>query len=560
MDTTRDIIYRNFKLNSATQGNPLDVSGNAVAAATDLITTDTAHGLVAGDRIKVLTITGGAPLVAGNIYYVISSGLTSVAFKVSSTLNGSAINITSDSTVFTAARVFFGDSDSTFTDGIGKGLSGCFVDDFDPDDVDVVQFSEKRAEADGMDTGTPFLGGRRIRISGTVYGKTRALCYDLLWQLRAALSPVLASREIPQDKGYLPLYFAVPTNDNNNFPSGAIEMRALAMPKAFKAPINRDQHGGDDDDQLSIVWSAIMVMRDPNFEGITPQTVTFANTPLIAEGTAAAATDLISLTAHGLVANDRVYFTKLVGGTGLLLNTSYYVIASGLTANDFKVSTTVGGAAVDITVDYTRVELAKYQLFTGNFLNRGTYNSPLNMIFAVGAQAGTISVAVAGSNYTIAIPATTDPSFTGATGTAATDVIAKTAHGLLAGDRIYITALTGGAGLLLNRNYYVVNPTANDFQVSLTQGGGAVNFTTDATVLTYSKVSYRIIRFKREKVITVEENGVETLRRSWLTFQNATTWPLVPAGTSGYTVTVNGTLLDPGSVDGSKMWFWESYA
>lgn len=445
------------------------------------------------------------------------------------------------------------------SDGLGKGMAGCVVDDFDPDDVDVVQFSEKRAEADGMDVGNPFLGGRRIRVSGTIYGKTRALCYDLLWQLRATLSPVLASRESPGDKGYLPLYFAVPTNDLDF--AGAIAMRALVMPKGFRAPINRDQQGGGDGDAMAIPWSAVFVMRDPNFEGEVPQDVAFADTAVLVNGTAAAATDLVTITAHGLVANDRIYFTRLSGaGAGLALNTTYYVIASGLTANDFKVSTTVGGAAVNITVDYTRAEVAKYVTFSGNFLNRGTYNAPLNMLIAVGAQAGTITVATAGSNYTIAIPATTDPSFTGATGTAATDRINKTAHGLLTGDRIYLTALTGGSGLSLNRNYYVVNPTTNDFQISLTNGGAAINFTTDATVLSYSKVAYRLLRFKREKVFTVEENGIEALRRSWLTFQQSTTWPLVPAGTSGYTVTVNGAVLDPGSADGSHMWFWESYA
>lgn len=447
------------------------------------------------------------------------------------------------------------------SDGLGKGIAGSVVDDFDPDDVDVVQFSEKRAEADGMDVGTPFLGGRRIRMTGTAYGKTRALCYDLLWQLRAALSPVLASREIPGDKGYLPLYFSVPTNDTANFPGGAISMRALVMPKAFRAPINRDQHGGVDGNALGINWSAQFVMRDPNFEGITPQDVVFADTPLITEGTAAASTDVITMSAaHGLVANDRIYLTKLVGGTGLALNTTYYVLASGLTATDFKVGTTQGGAAVNITVDYTRVEAAKYQTFSGNFLNRGTYNAPLNMIMAVAAQAGTITVVAGGSNFTIVIPATTDPSYTGATATAATDRITKAAHGLVDGDRVYITAVTGGAGISLNRNYYVVGSTTNDFQISLTAGGSAVNITSDGTGLVYSKVSRRILRFKRDKVFTVEENGVESLRRSWLTFTNATTWPLVPAGTSAYTVTLSGTLLDPGSTDGSHMWFWESYA
>lgn len=449
-------------------------------------------------------------------------------------------------------------ADVDASDGLGTGIAGCIVDDFDPDDVDVVQFSEKRAEADGMDVGNPFLGGRRIRITGTIYGKTRAACYDVLWQLRATLSPVLAAREIPADKGYLPLYFSVPTNDPNY--AGAIAMRALVMPKGFRGPVNKHQHGGQDADALAIPWSAVFVMRDPNFEGETPQDVSFIDTPVLVNGTAAASTDLVTITGHGLVANDRIYFTRLTGGTGLALNTTYYVIASGLTANDFKVATTSGGAAINITVDYTRAEVAKYKTFSGNFLNRGTYNAPLNMLFAVGAQAGTITVATSGSNYTIAIPATTDPAFTGATGTASTDRINKTAHGLIAGDRIYLTALTGGAGLALNRNYYVVSPTTNDFQVSLTSGGAAINFTTDATVLSYSKVAYRILRFKREKVFTVEENGIEAIRRSWLTFQQSTTWPLVPPGTSGYTVTVNGTVIDPGSAEGSHMWFWESYA
>lgn len=365
------------------------------------------------------------------------------------------------------------------SDGLAKGISGCVVDDFDPDDVDVVQFAEKRAEADGMDTGTPFLGARRIRLSGTMYGKTRAACYDLLWQVRAALSPVLASREEPQDKGYVPLYFNVPTTNTADFPSGEIAMRALAMPKAFRAPINRDQHGGAATDGLGIAWSAVMVMRDPNFEGAEPQDVVFADTSVLGSGTAAAATDLITRTGHGLSANQRIYFTTLTGGTGLSKNTNYYVLSSGLTANDFKVSLTQGGAVVNITVDYSAVAFAKAQTFTGNFLNRGTYDAPLNMIFGVGGYAGTITVAAGGSNFTITIPAST---------------------------------------------------------------------------------GVRVIRFKREKVITVEENGIETLRRSWLTFNNATTWPLIPAGTSGYTVTVNGTTIDPGTADGSHMWFWESYA
>lgn len=69
------------------------------------------------------------------------------------------------------------------------------------------------------------------------------------------------------------------------------------------------------------------------------------------------------------------------------------------------------------------------------------------------------------------------------TSAAADDIIDATAHGFVAGDRVVFTALTGGAGLSTNREYYVIaaNLAANTFQVSTTLGGSAVNFTSDIT-------------------------------------------------------------------------------
>lgn len=53
-------------------------------------------------------------------------------------------------------------------------------------------------------------------------------------------------------------------------------------------------------------------------------------------------------TAHGLQANDIVYFaTTGALPTGLTAGTAYYVIATGLTANAFEVSTSIGGTAVN---------------------------------------------------------------------------------------------------------------------------------------------------------------------------------------------------------------------
>lgn len=66
--------------------------------------------------------------------------------------------------------------------------------------------------------------------------------------------------------------------------------------------------------------------------------------------TADAGTNLLTSTTHGLVADTPVRFTSdTTLPAGLAAATTYYVIASGLTADAFKVSTTLGGSEVDLT-------------------------------------------------------------------------------------------------------------------------------------------------------------------------------------------------------------------
>lgn len=73
------------------------------------------------------------------------------------------------------------------------------------------------------------------------------------------------------------------------------------------------------------------------------------------------------------------------------------------------------------------------------------------------------------------------------TGVATSNVISCAAHGFANGRRVYFARLTGGAGLTpqsassLGVPYFVINRTADTFQVSTTFGGGAVDFTTDMT-------------------------------------------------------------------------------
>lgn len=72
--------------------------------------------------------------------------------------------------------------------------------------------------------------------------------------------------------------------------------------------------------------------------------------------------------AHGLSTDQRVYVLAAPGAvipTGLSENTAYFVLAAGLTTDNFRLSTTSGGAAVNITafgaalfMPYTAVTIA----------------------------------------------------------------------------------------------------------------------------------------------------------------------------------------------------------
>lgn len=71
---------------------------------------------------------------------------------------------------------------------------------------------------------------------------------------------------------------------------------------------------------------------------------------------------------------------------------------------------------------------------------------------------------------------------TGCTTTASTDKINKTSHGLNNGDRVTFTKLATTTGLqTIIQHYYVVNKGTNDFQVSASVGGSAVDLTNDGT-------------------------------------------------------------------------------
>lgn len=169
-------------------------------------------------------------------------------------------------------------------------------------------------------------------------------------------------------------------------------------------------------------------------ETVEDVSLTTSNGSIFKTVTGNAATDTFTRTAHGLVNNDRINFGLLKSGVipaGLNTTTFYYVVNK--TDDTFQVSLTLGGAAIDFTTNGTNV-------FICVFLDSST------------------------------------------------DVFTLAGHGLSNNDRVVFTATSLPATLSNTQPYWIINATANTFQISLTQGGAAVGFTTNGYGLYVSKL------------------------------------------------------------------------
>lgn len=115
--------------------------------------------------------------------------------------------------------------------------------------------------------------------------------------------------------------------------------------KANSALVTFPQNTGANQDVIAWgIWSAATA-------GVL-QAIGFLDTDPPVFGTGLAS-DTIEAFGHGLQTDQRVYVLAAPGAplpTGLSENVAYFVLAAGLTADAFQLSTTSGGAAVNITV------------------------------------------------------------------------------------------------------------------------------------------------------------------------------------------------------------------
>lgn len=284
-------------------------------------------------------------------------------------------------------------NDAAITPGVPGPVAGSVVEQVNFSQIDVAQFTEKRSQKDGLDAGIVTLGAQHINMVGTLYDTSRGKTYDRYLAMRAAMSPTLAMREEPGDKGYLPLYFSMPTDRTDDYPDGVIDLQMFAMPKSFVATFYRKGQGGVDANPLSLPWQGMWVMRDPMILSSEP-----IEAPL--------------------------------DGSGLQM---------------------------------------------GTFNNRGTDLSPVNLVLYIsGTGSQTITCSIGPSDFVLTVP---------------------------------------------------------------------------------SGVDGRIVRVKDEKLVTIEQNGVELNAMDTISISDYYTWPVFLPGTAAWSVNSTGTLLAP-----SRLWAYEHYA
>lgn len=155
----------------------------------------------------------------------------------------------------------------------GAPRSGIELNNVDHSPVAVDGYTDKSALADGLDAGDVFLGGRSLRISGSVLGSTKADMFDRMDDLLAAFSPTLAykmvgtgstsNEAVREAYGFLDFKFRQPTLDVSAWTAGYIPLQYFARPSAppvFQVSRIRTQDSGRG---VSIPFTVTLLAKDP---------------------------------------------------------------------------------------------------------------------------------------------------------------------------------------------------------------------------------------------------------------------------------------------------------
>jgi len=222
-------------------------------------------------------------------------------------------------------------------------------------------------------------------------------------------------------------------------------------------------------------------VEDNNFRIGLDASVAATVYPSIGTAAATASSDLVTLASHGLSLDDRLTCLSS-DAAGIAAGDNLWPIT--ITTDTFQVSTTRGGAVLNITGDGTALELMKlYEGITG----------PTDGLW-IECDGGILSLQAHsndhGDNFKAVYDAPTLadlPTSKVAAAADTDDLITLASHGLNNGEQIVIIA-SDAAGLLANTRYFVRDSTGSTFTVSTTPGGAINAITGDGSAVTWKKV------------------------------------------------------------------------
>jgi hypothetical protein len=124
--------------------------------------------------------------------------------------------------------------------------------------------------------------------------------------------------------------------------------------KYKKSPIKADQFGDTDLDARVSGWECNVEFELTQIQDKEQLKVLFPHATLVTETFPGASISLgtpgvVTATAHPFAINDAIKFTAGTLPTGLVLNTTYYIIATGFGVNSFSVAATKGGSGLNTT-------------------------------------------------------------------------------------------------------------------------------------------------------------------------------------------------------------------
>jgi hypothetical protein len=373
----------------------------------------TVHGLTAGTPVKFSGATCPAAITVGTTYFVSATGLTTTAFRVAATATGAAIATSAgvvNCTVTTAAPTVFTKAAHRLDVGNRVTLTGTLPTGFTADTAYFV------ASVPTADTFTLAATSGGAGIVGTANGSGTYTVTNTTPLAAGTLSEGETSElmNYTQSQATMTLYVRYVSADGSlnasNSSNVVVTVPKLAATLAVTLPAAPNGFAGGTapafanavqfvqvgtttttatvslaNDTFAIAAHGLTAGTPVRFTATTLPTGISAGTTyyVISEGLTAgvfkvsarpylsavnlgtqvtagtltvnSTADTFTATAHGLTAGSIVQFGGTPVPTGITAGANYYVIAGGLTSDVFKVSTTLGGTAVNVTANGTDV-------------------------------------------------------------------------------------------------------------------------------------------------------------------------------------------------------------